>query len=281
MEAFHTFRVRHPKKFILEDFELFTLAISALEWRRYNGKIKLVTDTAGAEYLYKCGLNDVWDNIDIFLDEINYIKINEDVFWAGAKIYALSRQKAPCVMMDLDFILWKTIEFTHFKTDLAVIHREDINPSVYPSSEFFHFTDEWNFPTWLDWSVRPCNGALVYFGSNRFLREYTSFALEFMQKSATDNDYLSYMVFAEQRWMAMCAEKLNVTIHELSSMEGLFDRKQKYFTHIWGYKQKMRDNPKEAHDFCRMCAGRLAHDFPEFTEIIKKYDWAVKYFDMT
>ena len=37
------------------------------------------------------------------------LKINETVFWAGAKILALSKQNAPCVMIDLDFILWENI----------------------------------------------------------------------------------------------------------------------------------------------------------------------------
>ena len=277
MDAFHTFRVRHAENFIMSDFELFTLIISALEWRKHNGSIKLVTDCVGAEYICSCGLSEVWNRIDISLDEMNSLGINENVFWAGAKIYALSRQEYPCVMIDLDFILWKPIDFTVFNKDLAVIHRENICRSVYPPKDFFKFIDGWKLPDRLDWSARPCNGAFVYFGSGRFLREYTSFALEFMQKAATNNDRLSYMVFAEQRWMAMCAEKLSIPVHEFSTLGELFGGKQNYFTHIWGHKQRLRENPKEAKDFCRKCAERLGNDFPEFTEKLKAYDWAAKY----
>lgn len=277
MDAFHILRVRNPQQFSLFDFELFTIAISALEWRKHNGFIKLVTDNRGAEYINRCGLTEVWDSIEILLDEMMPLGINEDVFWAGAKIYALSRQKTPCVMIDLDFILWRPIEFRHFYRDLAVIHREDIYQPVYPPKDFFRFKDGWQLPDWLDWSVRPCNGALVYFGSNRFVRDYTAFALDFMQNAATRDDRLSYMVFAEQRWMAMCAEKLGIPIHELSSLAGLFDGKQKYFTHIWGYKQKLRDNPQEADKFCRKCGDRLKHDFPDFAARMKNYAWTEKY----
>lgn len=46
---------------------------------------------------------------------------------------------------------------------------------------------------------------------------------------------------------------------------------------IWGYKQKLRDNPQEADAFCRKCGDRLKHDFPEFAAGIKKYAWAAKY----
>ncbi len=280
MDAFHTFRVRgNYGDFALADFELFIIAISALEWRKHNGFIKLETDSAGVEYLYKQGLTDVWDSTEVILDGIKSLGIDEDVFWAGAKMFALSQQKSPCVMLDLDFILWKSIDFDNFCKSLAVIHREDICPSVYPSKKFFHFQHGWQLPNWLDWSVRPCNGALVYFGSQHFIREYTAFALEFMQVSKAGDDRLRYMVFAEQRWMAMCAEHLNVPIQELSTLEGLFDDKQKYFTHIWGYKQRLRDNPKEADEFCRKCARRLAHDFPDFYEKLARQVWASRYWE--
>ena len=278
MEAFHTFRVREKyKKIILEDFELFTLALSALEWRKHNGEIKLITDYDGAKLLSECGLTEAWDKIEIILDDIKELNINENVFWAGAKLFALSRQTAPCVMIDLDFILWKTIDFDWYDKSLAVIHKEDIKEPVYPSKSFFKFKEGWRLPYGLDWSARRCNAALVYFGSDSFISKYTAFALEFMQMADTGDDCLSYMVFAEQRWMAMCAEKFDVPIHELSSLEGLFDGKQKYFTHVWGYKQRLRDNPQEADEFCRKCGGRLKHDFPEFAARIKKYAWAAKY----
>lgn len=267
MKAVHTLRTRgQGDDFSLHDFEMFTMILSALEWRRHNGAIKLITDRIGAAYIHECGLSDAWDEIEVILDEMDDLGIDENVFWAGAKIFALSRQTTPCVMMDLDFILWQPMDFAHYGSDLAVIHREEIYPSIYPSKNFFKFRDGWRLPDWLDWSVRPCNGAFVYFGSQRFIQDYTSFALTFMQRADARDDRLSYMVFAEQRWMAMCAAYLSVPIHALSSLKGLFDGRQKYFTHIWGSKQRLRDHPQEATDFCRTCAGRLRHDFPDFTE---------------
>ena len=278
MDAFHTLRVRGPREtFALEDFELFTLTLSALEWRKHNGSIKLVTDCIGVEYLYECGLSEAWNETEILLDEMDGLNINEDVFWAGAKIYALSKQDAPCVMMDLDFILWKPLNLSLYDKNLAVIHREDIYSPVYPSEEHFRFIDGWQLPKWLDWSERPCNGALVYFGSRKFIREYTAFALEFMQMADMQDDRLSCMVFIEQRWMSMCAKRLSVPIYELSSMAELFSDNQKYFTHLWGYKQILRDNPAQAEQFCRDCAKRLVHDFPEFADKLMSYSWFANY----
>ena len=181
-------------------------------------------------------------------------------------------------MIDMDFILWKHIDFSTFGEDLAVIHREDIYSPVYPSKEYFHFNGDWQLPDWLNWSVRPCNGALVYFGSQKFIQFYTNFALEFMKRTYERDDRLCCMVFAEQRWMAMCAEYLAIPVKELSSMDRLFDSKQSYFTHIWGYKQKLKDNQQAANKFCKKCAQRLSHDFPDIANKLADYSWASKYF---
>lgn len=280
MNAIHTLRARsNYENFSLYDFELFVLVLSALEWRKLGGEIKLVTDKISAEYLNKRGLLNIWNAVDIKLDAMKSLAINENVFWAGAKIYALSLQEMPCVSMDLDFILWKPIDFTAYEKNLAVIHLEDINEAVYPSREYFKFRDGWQLPNRLDWSVRPCNAAFVYFGSERLIREYTNFAIKFMQNADVEDDRLVYMVFAEQRWLAMCAKQLGVHVHELSSLEGLFNGKQKYFTHIWGHKRLLRDNPAEAEKFCRQCADRLEYDFPKFAREISSYSWAEKYFN--
>ena len=279
MYAFHALRARGPQEtFALEDFALFAMLLSALEWRRHNGRVKLITDSVGIEYLDTCGLLDAWDETEVLLDEMKSLGIDENVFWAGAKLYALSRQETPCVMMDLDFIAWQPMDFSAYGRDLVVIHREDICRSIYPPKEAFRFRDGWQLPVWLDWSARPCNAAFAYFGSQRFLREYTAFALRFMQMADAFDDRLRYMVFAEQRWMAMCAAHLAIPVHEISTLEGLFGGKQKYFTHIWGHKQRLRDHPREAEAFCRKCAGRLRHDFPAFAAELESRPWAAKYF---
>ena len=280
MNAIHTLRARgNREKFALHDFELFVLILSALEWRKLGGKIKLVTDKIGAEYLNERGLLNTWNVVEIELDAMKSLAINENVFWAGAKIFALSLQEMPCVSMDLDFILWKPIDFTAYGKDLAVIHRENICAAVYPSRECFKFRNGWQLPSFLNWSVRPCNAAFVYFGSNLLVRKYSDFAIKFMQNADVEDDRLTYMVFAEQRWLAMCAKHFGIPVHEFSSLEELFSGNQKYFTHIWGYKQRLRNNPTEAEKLCRQCAARLEHDFPKFACELSDLAWAEKYFN--
>ncbi|MBR2179444.1 MAG: hypothetical protein IJ862_03490 [Selenomonadaceae bacterium] len=273
MVAFHTLRTRSDN-FSLQRFELLTLMLSALEWKKYNGTIKLVTDQRGFEYLNNLGITDIYDEIDTSLDEIDSLNIDEVVFWAGAKLLALSKQSAPCVMIDLDFIVWQKLDFTPYKDNVAVIHFEQVNNFIYPSIEHFRFNNDFKFPSTLDWSVEACNTAFAYFGANDIIKRYCDFAFEFMQSADTSNAGLPYMVFAEQRWLAMCMKLMRREVYALSSLKDLFGRRQEYFTHIWGYKQKFRDDPNLAEQFCNDCLGRLKHDFPDtfnnFSEVLIK-----------
>ena len=278
MRAFHTLRTKNKSDFALADFEILTLILSALEWRRHNGEIFLYTDTTGKNFLRKAGLLDLWNGVETSLDEMDKLGIDENIFWAGAKLFALSKQPLPCVMIDLDFIVWRPL---NFDCKLAVIHRESKNLSCYPDKNYFRLKN-FSLPENLNWTLDPCNAALVYFGDKNFVAHYVEFAFEFMRAAnpfPNQNgwDLLPYMVFVEQRWLAMCAELCNVEVCSLSDLAELFGE-QKTFTHIWGYKKFFRENPTAAKKFCRDCAGRIAHDFPQSAEKFSRLPLTKNYF---
>ena len=266
MKAFHTFRPRKDRfgDFKLDRFEIFTLLISALEWKKFNGEIKLVTDSFGRNYLKSLGILDAWDEIETSLDALDSLNVNEEIFWAGSKIFALHLQKSPIVMIDLDFICWRKIDFSRFGKNVAVIHREDVNNFVYPPREYFSMHEGFEFPKNLDWNERACNTAFAYFGSKDLIDRYFEFALKFMQSVTIDHADLPYMVFAEQRWLAMCAKSMGLKIFEFSALEDLFSDQQKYFTHVWGFKESLRNDSTLEKKFCDDCLARLKFDFPEF-----------------
>ena len=92
-----------------------------------------------------------------------------------------------------------------------------------------------------------------------------------MRSAPQADDTLTYMVCAEQRLLAMCAEKKGIRIRALSDLPSLFGGGQGgYFTHIWGFKQQMRENQALYEDFCRRCAARLSRDFPGEAEKIAR-----------
>lgn len=275
MRAFHTLR----KKKYIYDFEVFIMILSALEWRKYNGEIKLVTDSKGLAFVQKYGIENIWNEIEISLDEMDNLSINEKVFWAGAKLLALSRQNSPCVMIDLDFIVWKILDFAQYENELAVIHRESVNNSIYPQRDYFkvnifHFDEKW------DWSLPACNTAFAFFGNEKLRQYYCQKALEFMSDVNIKEDYLCYMVFAEQRLLAMCADKLGCKINSFFQLYDLFDTKQTTFTHVWGEKGRLQRDKKYSMDFCKKCLNRLQADFPQWVRYLSNFEWFNKYLRM-
>lgn len=275
LRAFHVnwtkpYAVRNPgQPYQVEPFELLTTALSALLWRRENGCIYMICDSVAQRYYDGLGLSFLWDGGILPLLDAMPAEINPMAFWAAGKLYALSAMRAPCVMIDTDFIVWKPLAPLLAGLDAAAIHAEDIAPDIYPGPE--KLGQAGNFPFHaFDWTVQPMNTALAYFGTDAFRIFYTDIAIQFMRSAPNADDVLTYMVFAEQRLLAMCAAKQHARIQTLSRLVALFDGTQDgYYTHIWGFKQQMRDEPQLYDDFCRRCAARLQRDFPDETERIR------------
>lgn len=281
MRAFHStwtrpFYARNPgAAFAAEPFELFTTALSALEWRAHNGSIRMITDGAGAAYYRSLGLDVLWDDgIEIALDDIP-AEIDPCVYWAAGKLFALRRMETPCVMIDTDFIVWRNISSMLADCDCAAIHREEIIDSIYPPLDAFSFDTDLGLEA-LDWSQRPLNTALSFFGDGALRDRYCEKAVELMLHSPGADDPLIYMVLAEQRLLAMLTADCRV--RDLSTLEELFTSGQRYFTHIWGFKQQMRDDPAVYEAFCRQCAGRLRHDFQREAEVLRRIPELSQYF---
>lgn len=286
LHAFHVnwtrpFFARSPDKpYTVEPFELLTTALSALSWRRANGTIRMICDEEAERYYRTLGLSFLWDGgmhalLDAIPDDVNPIP-----FWAAGKLYALSAMRAPCVMIDTDFIVWKPLAPLLNGLDAAAIHREDIMPDIYPGPQAFAKSHGFDLSAF-DWSVQPLNTALAYFGSDDFRRYYAETAIRFIRSAPEADDVLTYMVFAEQRLLAMCAAKKRVRAAALSNLPALFGGAQQgYFTHIWGFKQQMRDEPALCEDFCRRCASRLRRDFPDAADRLCAVPALVPYFSI-
>lgn len=241
----------------VEDFDLYCTAFSALQWRKNGGEIALCADTKFAEYYKRIGFCDIWDKVRICVaDDLE--GIDPQMFWAGAKLLALRDTDAPVVMIDTDFIAWKNPQFGN---EIIAAHREDISDGIYPPLSFFK-TRSHILPDFSE-SVLPLNTAFLYIPDNDFKEFYTSQAIAFMKSAEKCGDYLKYMVFAEQRLAAMCAEYTDTPVRTLLDKNALF-RPQSDYTHLWGAKQAMRDHPELRADFISKCKARLISDFPDY-----------------
>lgn len=271
------YAVRCPDRpYQMTDFDLLTTVLSALVWRRENGSIRMITDDTGAQYYRSLGLTDLWDGgIFTYLNDIPST-IDPCTFWAVGKLYALAATPAPCVMLDTDFIVWHSLS-EHWHRPLAVIHREALNPAIYPAPSAFVLAPSYHFPTNWNWHEPACNTALTYFGNDTLRKTYVGQAMDFMQ-AARGRDGLIYMVFAEQRLLAMCAQACGVPIHAFSTEQDLFQGNQRDFTHIWGFKQAMQEQPVLHELFCQKCAARIRKDFPIYANICQTIPQLQPYF---
>lgn len=225
MLAFHSnwtkpFFVKHKKEaYFIEDYEILTTMLSALMWRKYNGGIKLVTDSVGAEYYDKLGMRHIWnDGIDVIFDKIIDKEIDPNIFWAAGKIYALREQREPSAMIDTDFIIWKPMWDQLVNEKLVVAHREEINDVSYPDKGYFDMDITYAFPEGWDWSILPCNTAFAYISDMDFKDTYTKSSIDFMKHVKPNQDTITNMVFAEQRIISMCAHMNGVYIKSLLDM---------------------------------------------------------------
>ena len=257
--------------YYMEDFEILTMIISAMTWKKHNGIVKMIADEKILQYLDSFHLLSVYDEVqELIITE----KINPKTFWAAGKLFALLQQTEPYVMIDTDFIVWKNIDkFIH--SDIVVAHRENFTP-VYPDFNYFKMDEKYKFNYGFDRSVLPCNTAFLYIKDGLFKNYYLSESINFMRHCLeTENDLCS-MVFAEQRLLGMCAEQWSIPVGTLMN-ESELDI-QKSFTHIWGYKEVLRKNNIKKHEFCLKCAERIKKDFPDIIEIFVTIPQISEYF---
>lgn len=253
-----------------EDFDMYCTALSALTWRRYNGGIALCTDSAGAAFCEKAGITALWDEVRVCVaDDLE--GIDPEMFWAGGKLLALRDTSAPVVMLDTDFIVWKRLEFG---SGVIAAHREELSEEVYPPLSYFsahgHIIPDF------DESALPLNTAFLYLPNDDLREFYTAQAIAFMKSAKRCGETLRYMVFAEQRMAAMCAEYTGTPVETLLDHRSLF-YPQDDFTHLWGAKQQMRERPELRAELVGNCRRRLLRDFPEYSYIVEAIDRYCEY----
>ena len=283
INAFHSnwttpfFSAKNQKKYFINDFEILTTILSALKWREYNGSIKMVTDSIGKAYYEYLGLTDLWDlGIETTLDDINHI--NSKLYWAAGKIYSLQRETSPIVMMDTDFIVWNKQKFIVNEDDIFVIHKEELNNSIYPPINKVLHNNTYELNPNFDYTVLPCNTSFVYVGNSEFKDYYTKASIDFMENVNHGNDRIVNMVFAEQRLFSLCANYLNLKVNSIYNLDYLSKDIQKDFTHIWGLKIDMLKNNDIRREFCIRCITRNIKDYPEYNKILQNIVELKKYF---
>ena len=129
--------------------------------------------------------------------------------------------------------------------------------------------DGYNFDNQWNWEVEPCNTAFAYFNDEKFIKEYTKASIEFMENAKVDDNRITNMVFAEQRIISMVADKMNLKIYEMETLDRLLSGKQKNYTHLWGYKRILNIDDTLRRQFCQKIIKRIIKDFPEYKSMLR------------
>lgn len=260
-------------EFRTDRFELYTAAISSLTRRKDGNYTVMHCDTRGAEYLSKIGLCKLWNNMKITIPD-DLEGINPKMFWAAGKLFALKMVSCPVLMLDTDFIAWHLPPPEQLSTGITAAHREPLLPGTYPNIRNFKMNN-YSFNPDFNYTVEPLNTAFLYIGDGAFKKHYVNEAINFMKSAVPCDDYLTYMVYAEQRLLAILADYRKIPIKTVLEFDRL-NLPQKSFTHTWGAKQVMRNNPAELERFCEKCRRRIRDDFPEYEYVIELIESAFK-----
>ena len=247
-----------------EDFELLCTVLSALMWRNKNGPIKLYTDKTGYDYYASFGLLDLWDGgIDTSVVGSIPDTVNQHIFWAAAKIFALRNEATPVAVIDTDMIVWENLEPELNGRQFVVFHREELHEFIYIPGFYLKTRKDYQFdPEW-DWTALPCNMAFSYFSDPGFKKYYTDCALDFMTGNLEyPMEMISQMVFAEQRLAAICAVKMNIPIHHF--LHDPYQKDNNCFTHLWGGKGHARNDLRHRKALCAAMLRKINEHFPDY-----------------
>ena len=242
------------KTFEMNHTALLTAELSARLWWRFNGSISLITDETGFDYIKRTSLSKAYDEILPILDRRNF-GIVPTKYWASGKIQALTKISAPCVILDMDILLWRKLTVT--SDELLCTHTEPLSLQCYPSPEFFHTDADYSYPSDWDFTVEPLNTAVLYIAEDSFKDYYAEQSIRFMysEKESPDNGVVC-MVFAEQRILAMCAAARGITPKLLLDYYRLSES-QTLLTHIWSAKKIIEMVPDLSKIFIELCEEKL------------------------
>ncbi len=237
------------KAYRMDETELLTAELSARLWRRYNGPIRLLTDSMGCEYVKSTPLADAYDEIMPVLDP-RCQGIDPCKYWAAGKIAALAKLSVPCVLLDMDMMIWKALDLSKEKLVCACV--EFIDETAYPPFSYFHMARNYTFPPAWSEEATALNTAFLYIGDEDLKREYTREAFRFMLAEKESPDYWAIcMTFAEQRILGLCAEARGIYARLLWDMD------KESLTHIWGSKGKILTDKDFRAFYLKTCEEKL------------------------
>lgn len=269
-------------------FSLMTMVLSALKWRENNGGIKLYTDKPCYDYYDSLDLLPLWDRgVDTEAMDNIPNSIKPDVFFAAGKFYGLENEPLGNVCIDRDIIAWKDISHKIGDNKLTVAHREPVGYNFgYIPQEKLVSPAGYEFEEDLNWDINPCNTSVMSIQDPEFKRRYLK---NFKEYTIGNNDsklkhdivvgnYVAEILFVEQRYIAMLADKMDIEINQVIGEEILYNNwgsivydEEDLLTHIWSFKKDIDKKPRAKEWLTRRLLKRIYDDHPKYFNILLKH----------
>lgn len=289
-------RVGSSKIAEMLQFEVITMALSCLWWRRLQGPIKLYCDPAFLTQLQTAGLTELWSEIDIAaLDQGLTNDVNHDRFWAWAKMYVNSLQTEPFVSLDIDLFINQPYDFTSHDIvcshiELADAHETDL--VFYPNyHEWPEFKSRFSAWPWLKFNERALNVAVLAINQPAVYQEFVQIGASFVADNQFDPISIqtspkihpsSLMTFVEQRLLSAVAESKGLTVKYMLDQQfqagigwlgEVEDLQNPGITHLWGWKDTYRKPGREIErqQLTQNLENHFAINFPaEYSKLMPK-----------
>ncbi len=244
-----------------------TLALGALHWRKHSGPMRLYADSEFAAFIDSLGLSWIYDaGIDTAVLDAMPDCIRYDTFWVAPKVFAYRAAALPAAFLDVDLVVWKPVaDWAEF--DVTFLHREfnergDGRNYAIPSG--------YNRPAY-PWDGEEFNLGFLVFNNEKIREESTTQAIRFMSGNPGDDPF-NHACFAEQYLLAQCSKARSARVRAL--LPGP-PHDESVATHLWGDKQKLREEPVRAWALVNRYIERLKQDFPEHISGLNRlFTWA-------
>lgn len=168
--GFKVFKNNKSTDYCLPIYQILVTKLSILNWKKYNGIIKLYTDSIGKAYYDAIGLLELYDEVDTDILD-NYNDVDAAYFWTSGKINCLQYECEPFVFLDNDFVVRETIKETD--SDLLIGYWEI--PRGYYYFTKYQFNKEikhCRLPDGYDCNALTPNTSFMYFKNLSLVNEY-------------------------------------------------------------------------------------------------------------
>lgn len=244
-------------EYSMSQVDLLATVTSALLWRKFNGPVKLYTDTSGLEYLQRLKLTNLWNGgIDSQLLDRIPNSFDPAIFPGAGRLFAIQAETAPFVVFDNDLLVWQPLRPLIGESYIMTLHPEPLAryQQYYPEQNLLKKPAGWSAPSGWDWTVDPVNTAITFYGEEGLKNYYVQQALRFMggQYPADINierpaDTDSQMRFVDRRMFAMCMKAMTSAASTFLTSD---TDEGKPFSHIWGANPTARNNADINRQLC-------------------------------